>query len=82
MLSVSSIWNAEKGGGTEKSSRAAVRDATAGSRHSGLNAARSASESQPPASVTARAMAFAIGPAVEGLRAALATWRNVAASSL
>ena len=61
MLSVSSIWNAENGGGTEKSSapRYVMRR---GSRHSTLNAARSASLSQPPASVTARAIAFAMGP--------------------
>ena len=61
MFSVSSIWKAEKGGGTEQTSRPRyVMDS--GWRHSGVNAARSASESQPPASVTARAIALAIGP--------------------
>ena len=61
MLSVSSIWKAENGGGTEETSCSRYRIVT-GSRHSGAKAARSSSASQPPASVTARAIAFAIGP--------------------
>ncbi len=61
MLRVSSIWNAENGGGTEQTSRPRYGMAS-GSRHSGLNAARSSSASQPPASCTARVMVRAIGP--------------------
>ena len=54
-------WNVENGGGAENTSWARYR-IVEGSRHSGANAARSDSSSQPPASRIAWAMVFAMGP--------------------